>query len=199
MRRLRHHGHPRQPPSFNTLLEMPQPPAVRISNGVGKLLSILYWRCPKAVFAFALALVLPFNTLLEMRSCRGLTAYAMRIVSFNTLLEMLLNALGPATNATVVANFQYSIGDAEEACVRVRHVGRRIDFQYSIGDAEGSCVWFLWVFKFLCRRVWVSCGGLLTVVVLVLSLCWCAEKRGVGVCVFFSSASACAGRLHGVL
>ena len=38
-------------------------------------------------------------------------------------------------------------------------------FQYSIGDAGGSCLWFLWVFKFLCRRVWVSCGGLLTVVV----------------------------------
>ena len=58
-------------------------------------------------------------------------------------------------------------------------------FQYSVGDAGGSCVWFLWVFKFLCWRVWVSCGGLLTVVVLVWSLCWCAEKRGVGVCVFF--------------
>ena len=25
----------------------------------------------------------------------------------------------------------------------------------------------------------------MTVVVLVWSLCWCAEKRGVGVCVFF--------------
>ena len=94
--------------------------------------------------------------------------------SFNTLLEM-----HPAK-----AGLSFTVPKA---------------FQYSVGDAEGSCVWFLWVFKFLCRRVWVSCGGLLTVVVLVLSLCWCAEKRGVGVCVFFSSASACAGRLHGVL
>jgi hypothetical protein len=34
----------------------------------------------------------------------------------------------------------------------------------------------LGVFKFLCWRVWVSCGGLLTVVVLVLSLCWRAEE-----------------------
>jgi hypothetical protein len=57
----------------------------------------------------------------------------------------------------------------------------------------------LCVFKFLCRRMWVSCGGLLTVVVLVLSLCWCAGNRGVGVCVFFSSASPCAEKLHDVL
>ena len=91
----------------------------------------------------------------------------------------------------VMFNFQYSIGDAKAKEV-VYPLAMRLDFQYSIGDAGGSCVWFLWVFKFLCRRVWVSCGGLLTVVVLVWSLCWRAEKRGVGVCVFFSSASACA-------
>ena len=36
---------------------------------------------------------------------------------------------------------------------------RWCSFQYSIGDAGGSCVWFLWVFKFLCRRVWVSAAA----------------------------------------
>jgi len=59
-----------------------------------------------------------------------------------------------------------------------------------------GCCGFL---SFVDGGVWVSCGGLLTVVVLVLSLCWCAEKRGVDVCVFFSSASACAEKLHDVL
>jgi hypothetical protein len=40
-------------------------------------------------------------------------------------------------------------------------------------------------FLSFCVGVWVSCGGLLTVGVLVLFLCWCAGNGGVGVCVFF--------------
>jgi hypothetical protein len=39
--------------------------------------------------------------------------------------------------------------------------------------------------SFVDGDVWVSCGGLLAVVVLVWSLCWCAGCGGVGVCVFF--------------
>jgi len=42
-------------------------------------------------------------------------------------------------------------------------------------------------------------GACLLWLSLVLSLCWCAEKRGVDVCVFFSSASACAEELRDVL
>ena len=53
-------------------------------------LSILYWRCPKAVFAFALALVLPFNTLLEMQEFKYMRKVALESQPF----------------------FQYSIGDA---------------------------------------------------------------------------------------
>ena len=77
--------------------------------------------------------------------------------------------------------FQYSIGDAEAYGTEwyyllppltfntplempLRHVETRevvfsFLFQYSIGDAGGSCVWFLCVFKFLCRRVWVSAAA----------------------------------------
>ena len=94
--------------------------------------------------------------------------------------------------------FQYSIGDAW----LVEHNAKfycAYCFQYSIGDAGGSCPWFLWVFKFLYWRVWVSAGA-----------CWlwlfwfglCVSVLGVEVWVsacFFSSASACAEKLHDVL
>ncbi len=44
--------------------------------------------------------------------------------------------------------------------VRVVDVrAKPLNFQYSIGDAGCSCSWFLWVFKFLCRRVWVSAAA----------------------------------------
>ena len=62
-------------------------------------------------------------------------------------------------------SFQYSIGDAEFISNAIGRPLTPSAFQYSIGDAGGSCVWLLRVFKFLCRRVWVSCGGLFTVVV----------------------------------
>ncbi len=72
-------------------------------------------------------------------------------------------------------------------------------FQYSVGDAGASCPCFLRLFKFLCRRVWVSCGACWLWLFWFCFLCWRAEKRGVGVCVFFSSASVCAEELHDVL
>ena len=59
------------------------------------ILSILHWRCSGCV------------TYVESEY----------FAAFNTPLEM-LNALGPATNATITKHFQYSIGDAECAIER---------------------------------------------------------------------------------
>ncbi len=80
--------------------------------------------------------------------------------------------------------FQYSIGDAWLFLFIAPAVSLAV-FQYSIGDAGASCLWFL-LFLSFCVGVCVGfCGCLLTVVVLALSLCWRAEKRGVRICVFF--------------
>jgi hypothetical protein len=96
------------------------------------------------------------------------------------------------------AIFQYSVGDAAETYVVPRlQISTAFNTPLEmLGVLVVGCCGFL---SFVDCGVWVSCGGLLTVVVLVLSLYWCAEKRGVGVCVFFSSASACAEELHDVL
>ena len=95
------------------------------------------------------------------------------VTAFNTPLEMQTHLAGHLAK-WLSDHFQYSIGDANvEQLKLLRLLYNR--FQYSIGDAGGSCVWFLWVFKFLCWRVWVSCGGLLTVVVFGLVfvlVCW---------------------------
>ncbi len=58
-----------------------------------------------------------------------------------------------------VSHFQYSVGDAVAKPVRRDFSQSGLSFQYSVGDAGGSCLWFLWVFKFLCRRVWVSAAA----------------------------------------
>ena len=150
-----------------------------------------------------MSLALTFNTQLEMP--KAIHASVRQLGggrSFNTPLEMQIVCGLLFTTSAI--NFQCSIRDAAlkedtyavlasltfntplemlEGVLRGRDW--RLFFQYSIRDAGGFCLWFLWVFKFLCRRVWVSCGGLLTVVVLVWSLCWCAESKGVCFCVFF--------------
>jgi len=53
--------------------------------------------------------------------------------------------------------------------------------------------------SFVGGSMWVLCGGFVRCVILVLSFCRCVGCEDVCICVFFSSASACAEVLHDVL
>ena len=55
--------------------------------------------------------------------------------------------------------FQYSIRDAIYELASNERIRMIQNFQYSIRDAGCSGFLFLWVFKYLCRHVQVSCGG----------------------------------------
>ncbi len=160
------------------------------------LLSILHWRCKLAqmslhVYRHAAA----FNTPLEMQ---GLSTYACgpRCLSFQYSIGDAVVVSVDVPEADDI--FQYSIGDAARGPASARVCGF-VNFQYSIGDAGGSCTWFLCVFKFLCRCVWVFAAACWLWLFWFCFLCWCAGSGGVGVCVFFSSASVCAEELHDVL
>ena len=144
-------------------------------------LSILHWRCPQQQQPpRRRADVQAFNTPLEMQLQNARFERVRRnTASFNTPLEM--HTLREGFKLALQRIFQYSIGDALWMLRRLMllqlstfntplemlpptPVGifgdrYRVHFQYSIGDAGGSCPWFLWVFKFLCRCVWVSAAG----------------------------------------
>ncbi len=149
--------------AFNTPLEMRRR-AVSRRDGLLVVLSILHWRCD-----------------ICRQQCAPLPT---RAETFNTPLEMQYDSRILATTERYkplsILHWRCSVRPH-------RHLPAvyAVRFQYSIGDAGGSCLWFLWVFKFLCRCVWVSAAACWLWLFWFCFLCRRAEKRGVGVCVFF--------------
>ena len=122
-----------------------------------------------------------FNTPLEMQRPRDCSTQGACGAGLSILHWRCNTPAGKAQQGTLTC---LSILHWRCGCIIIEGIPCRCHFQYSIGDARVLVLGFCGFLSF-CVGVWVSCGGLLALVVLVLFLCWCAGGGGVGVCVFF--------------